>query len=165
MVFHWQLVRAVVVATCALVAAPAIALEVRVEHDESFDFTAVGTFGWLDDTAIPGRALPENAALIREEVSRALTKRGLRRQDDDPDLRLVYYVGLQEHVPLAPPGEATPDAPAGTYEEGTLILEFFGRDGERPVWRAAAEDPLDRDRLRRQIRKVVSRMLKQFPPS
>lgn len=161
---RWQILRAAVVAACIPVVAPARALEIRVRHDESFDFASVETFGWPDDTGIPGRArFPENAALIREEVSRVLTKRGLRRDDDDPDLRLVYYVGLQEHVPLAPPGEAA--APAGTFEEGTLILEFFARDGERPVWRAAAEDPLDRARLRRQIRKVVARMLKQFPPS
>jgi len=162
----FQRVRAGIATAAVLLAAaaPSGALEVHVQHDEKFDFASAVSFSWPDDSGIPGRARdPENAIRIRQAVNRVLRKRGLQQDDTDPDLRLYYYVGLEDR-PLGAGGEQTPASVERTYEEGTLILEFFARDRERPVWHAAAEDPLDRDRLARQIRRVVSRMLKHYPP-
>ena len=141
---------------------PALALEVRGAHDAAFDFGPLQTFAWMSSEKLPGRALPENDAIIREEVVAALTARGYGPAEE-PDFLVIYYVGLQDQVSVR--RESSGDTHVTPYEEGTLILEFYAPGQDRPIWRGEAEDALDRQRVRRQVRKIVGKMLKGFPPS
>jgi hypothetical protein len=147
----------------ALPAGATGALDLQVQHDEEFEFDDLETFGWMPAEKLPARArFPENDAIIREEVEIALVAKGFVRATA-PDFLIIYYVGIQEQVSLT--REESGETRATPYEEGTLILEFYALGRKLPIWRGEANDALDRDHVRKQVRKIVGKLIKRFPPS
>jgi hypothetical protein len=166
-------------------------IDVRVEHDKTFNFKAVRTWAWSpagrgvvkmartqNDDAEAMRRLAE--PIIVDAVGRETKQRGLAEAaDGQGDLHLRYYVLLTmgasaqtigQFLPatlgwgLPPFAQATQSLEM--MNEGSIVLDFSAQD--RVVWRglAHAQIKFDADQKKREslIREAVRDLLRKYPP-
>jgi Domain of unknown function (DUF4136) len=184
---------AVVIAAGIAVTADTVTVarvKVRVEHDKSFDFKSVRTWGWKpqgrgevkmartqedDPEAMRQRVEP----LIVDAVTREMPQRGLQEASGEPDLHLTYYVLLTtsasaqtmgQFLPATTGWGLPPFAPATQSLEimnrGSLVLDFSTK--QAVVWRGLAQADLkmDTDAKKREsvLREAVRDLLRRYPP-
>lgn len=181
-------VRLVIVIALAWTAPAVLAIDVKIDHDKTFDFKGARTWTW---SAKPGDVKmartqeddPEAMRKIAEPVimsavANEMTRRGLKQAPDAP-LAVTYYLLLSidassqtlgQFLPAVTQWGVPPYAPATQSLEmmnhGSLVLDMTARDVI--VWRGVAnakikretEDP-NREEL---IREAVRDLLKSFPP-
>ena len=175
-----RLVLAIVIALAW--AAPAIlAVDVKVDHDKSFDFKGAQTWTW---SAHPGDVKmartqeddPEAMQKIAEPVILAavgteMTKRGMKQAPDAP-LTVTYYLLLSinqsaqtvgQFLPAVTQWGVPPYAAATQSLEmmnyGSLVLDMTAKDVI--VWRGVANAKIKREEL---LREAVRDLLRKFPP-
>jgi hypothetical protein len=165
------------------------AVDVKVDHDKSFDFRAVRTWGWNpegagdvkmartkddDPEAMKKRVDP----LMREAVTAEMTRRGLK-ESSAPDLTVTYFLLLTSGSSSQTVGQFLPATaawglpmfPAATQSlemmnRGSLVIDLSAKG--TVVWRGVAqskveiglEDKKREDRLREGVRDL----LKRYPP-
>ena len=184
--------RLAVAALMMVVATSVLArIDVRVEHDKSFNFKPVRTWAWSpagrgalkmartqSDDPEGMRALAE--PIIVDAVGRETKQRGLTEAvDGKADLHLRYYMLLTmgasaqtigQFLP-ATVGWGLPPFAAATQSlelmnEGSIVLDFSAHD--TVVWRgvASAQIKFDADQKRREslIRQAVRDLLRKYPP-
>jgi len=141
-------------------------LQVSVQVAPDADFSQFATFDWMPEEVRPGSSPalrdPEAHALLRREIEERLQAAGLRLAED-PDLRIIYYVGVEGRTEVKRRGRRG-DVHAESYREGTLILEMLPAGTERAVWRGQVVGAIaSPERRAAQIRKVVKKLLRGFP--
>ena len=170
-------------------AAPAVlAIDVKIDHDKAFDFSAAQTWRW---SAQPGDVKmartqeddPEAMRTIAEPVimsavANEMTRRGLKQTPDAP-LVVTYYLLLTvntsaqtvgQFLPAVTQWGVPPYAPATQSLEmmnhGSLVLDVTAKDVI--VWRGVADAKIKRetDTQKREelLREAVRDLLKRFPP-
>jgi len=170
-------------------AAPAVlAIDVKIDHDKTFDFKGAQTWTW---SAKPGDVKmartqeddPEAMRKIAEpvimsSVSNELTRRGLKQAPDAP-LAVTYYLLLSieassqtlgQFLPAVTQWGVPPYAPATQSLEmmnhGSLVLDMTAKDVI--VWRGVANAKIKREteepKREELIREAVRDLLKSFPP-
>jgi hypothetical protein len=163
-----------------------------VQHDRSFDFPAVRTYGWPAAGTGEIKVLEphgDDPVVLRAEIDPVITaaveqrfaRLGLAFEAaGPPDLVVKYHVligpapatkaGGQVLPPVAewgvpPLGFATDAAP---YEQGSLILDLVSPATQRIVWRGVVQAEIDRtrkpDQRDKRIRDGIVDLLKKFPP-
>ena len=169
---------------------PVAAVDVRVEHDKSFDFRPVRTWGWNpegagnvrmartqddDPEAMQRRVDP----LIREAVAAEMTRRGLKEAPSAPHVTVTYFLLLTTGATAQTLGQflpattmwALPPFSAATQSmeimnSGSLVLDLSANGAV--VWRglAQAKIKLDADDKRREalLRESVRDLLRRYPP-
>lgn len=184
----------------ALAAATAIALtlqvtvegvDVRVDHDKTFDFRPVRTWAWNpgapgevkmartqedDPEAMKRKAEP----WILDAVMTEMTRRGLQKAVSEPDLTLTYYLLLTTNMTGQTVGQFLPSTAAWglppftqstqsltMMNQGALVLDLSAKDAV--VWRGVAQAKIafDADDKKREalLREGVRDLLRRYPPN
>lgn len=147
------------------------------DYDVDADFSAYKTFAWLPQTtmsegqpkATQQSSLMENR--IKRAVNDGLEAKGLRLTETDPDLELVYHVGIQNVTEIRRTGYSY--GFGGTvrtdqFQEGTFILDMMDSRTKTLVWRGIAEGVLEEfttpEKIEKNVREVVDKLLRKFPP-
>lgn len=180
--------RLIIVIALAWAAPAVLAIDVKIDHDKTFDFKGAQTWTW---SAKPGDVKmartqeddPEAMRKIAEPVimsavSNELTRRGLKQAPDAP-LAVTYYLLLSieassqtlgQFLPAVTQWGVPPYAPATQSLEmmnhGSLVLDMTAKDVI--VWRGVANAKLKREteepKREEVIREAVRDLLKSFPP-
>lgn len=183
-----NLVRAGNRVACGLVLAVALcafaqAQKINVQYDKSLDFSQFKTFSWAHHDA-PNN--PRLALAIAGAVEEELTKRGLKRVDENPDLYIKMYGAVDTDMSVAyidpvygsMPGIPSFDMsytmwgygmPGGTtsvtVHKGELVVDLIGVNQKRLVWRGVAKEKLhkEKEKVVKQVNTAVDKMFQQYP--
>jgi hypothetical protein len=161
---------------------------VRTDYQPSTDFSAYHTFAIR-----PGRIVgeagvvdPAGASLTRQHIDDSLRAdlraKGLTESDASPDIYVTYVAGAhtrQEWEDLGP----TAYADYGFYwrhgpwplgydnwwvehdvTHGTLVIDLVDAKTKQTVWRAFAEEDIERPVSAETIQTAVSKALEDYPP-
>jgi len=180
--------RLIIVIALAWAAPAVLAIDVKIDHDKTFDFKAAQTWTW---SAKPGDVKmartqeddPEAMRKIAEPVimsavANEMTRRGLK-QAPGASLAVTYYLLLSieassqtlgQFLPAVTQWGVPPYAPATQSLEmmnhGSLVLDMTARDVI--VWRGVANAKIKREteepKREDLIREAVRDLLKNFPP-
>jgi hypothetical protein len=182
-----------VVLTSALALSPHVRLEgvdVRVEHDKTFNFKPMRTWAWSQDGPgyvrmartqqdDPDAAKRKAEPWILDAVASEMTRRGMQRAESEPDLNLTYYLLLSTNMSTQTMGQFLPAtaawglpifAPATQsmkmMNQGSLVLDLSSKGVV--VWRGVAQakvafevDDKKREAL---LREAVRDLLRRYPP-
>ena len=170
----------------ALSASSAFAQKVKVGYDKSADFKRYTTYTWAEATSPPTR--PMLYAAVVGSIDHELKSKGLTRTESNGDLVLIPSGGVEFGTTTAaatpilgtyagpPPAiDATMWTGAGgsaaaastTTSEGTLLLNFVDRSGNKIIWTGAVSLKLDMEKKNQsleRIDKAIAKLLKQYPP-
>ena len=154
--------------------------KVDYDYDRSADFQAFKTFDWMP---VPDKEMTSELLLASIKVATEfeLEAKGLMKSSTAPDFLIVAHTNVQNEVAVAKWGYAygprsnylgtywgTGAAPAYSYEEGTLILDFVNPTTKQMIWRGSAKADVDYvdspDKGWTIIKKAVKAMLGNFPP-
>ena len=178
------------VAGVSLSVRTAMAIDVTVAFDKTFDFTSAHTWGWQSDGAGDvkmARSTDDDPAAMKKAaepvivaaVMTEMDRRGLQFRAEGPDVHVTYYLLLTagtsaqemgQFLPAVTGWGLPPFAPATQSLEmmnhGSLVLDVS--DGKMVVWRGLAkaklkfgEQPARREAV---LRDAVRDLLKKFPP-
>jgi hypothetical protein len=156
--------------TSLLVAGACSSWETASDPRPGTDFSAYRTYAWVpwnqQPPPEPGMRNMAIAEWIRSMFDDAIAARGYVRDEAEPDLRVLYRLGVTDGLGKMEWGfgygarEGTPGFP--NTRQASLSVEIRdARTGER-VWRGLAGGALDEadreDGLRGVIQRVVSRL-------
>ena len=164
----------------ALLTPGASAKGVKTAHEAGVDYSAYPTFDWRPGhKGHPDAPLAEGSPLDRQLRSigeKLLRAAGFEKSvSGEPDLWITFYgmledigaVGgvnfeLSEHVSwIGDPGSHY----AHFYQQGTLVVEVVDAASDEVLWRGWASETIKKpSQLEKKAEKVMSRILKQFPP-
>jgi hypothetical protein len=186
--FTSRTTRLVIVIALAWAAPALMAIDVKINHDKSFDFKGAQSWTWSakkgdvkmartqEDNPEAMRKIAE--PVIMTAVANEMTKRGLT-QSPDPALTVTYYLLLSieasaqtlgQFLPAVTQWGVPPYAPATQSLEmmnhGSLVLDMTAKDVI--VWRGVADAKIKREseNVKREdvIREAVRDLFKKFPP-
>ncbi len=138
-------------------------LDVGYDYDVGIDFAALKTYNWLPLTAssTEGEWI---AKRIQREVDTQLNAKGFEIVSENPDF-LITLTGRRKKELK---GERY-YSEAPTYLKGALVVVFLDGGTRKQIWRGTAEGGLDPsptpEERDRNIKRVVTDMLSNFPPS
>jgi len=149
--------------------------------DRNVDFSQYRTWDWESPDALPVGD-PRLAAnpFFKDHFEGAVEKRlaslGLIRAPSGltPNLRVHYHASITQRVLVNESNVncVTGDCQPQTieYEQGTLVLDVIDARLNKLVWRGWAQDGVkpaleNEDRMDRQIREAVAKLLAHFPQS
>lgn len=164
--------RKLIIAAGAVLALSACTtLRTTSDYDRSVDFSHFHTFTFKDVQA-------DKTELGDRRVKRALEaellSKGIRRDDEHPDLWVVYHLRVGRG-----PALYTYDAGWGygwgwragyvrPIPVGTLLVDLVDRHAKELVWRGTATDIVDIDATpaekEEDLRNAVGKMFQDFPP-
>jgi Domain of unknown function (DUF4136) len=171
----------IILALIAVSAGTVHAQKVKVQSNPSADFSKYKTYTW-DKGMLPNPLIKEH---IIAAVDRAMTAKGLKKVEGEPDLVVTALISTESDLTMTNPTWApalnsiATGIPASTQTwpvtEGTLIINILDATTKNGVWRGTATHTLENgptgDRVRdaktveKPINKAVQKMFKQFPPS
>jgi hypothetical protein len=145
---------------------------VKTDYDPSARFGEYHTFAWkasdADPSGVANNSLVEDR--VQEAVSRALVNKGLREDQQKPDIYMSYSFSAKERADVDPSWwgwRRYHPADVYYYTEGTLMLDMIDAKTNQLVWRAhgtsTGNDLMD-VQAQKKIDKLVSDAFKKFPP-
>jgi hypothetical protein len=165
-------------------------MKVKVQHDKSFDFSAVKTYAWHPDGAGEVKLLQagDDAAAIKARlepsikaaVERELAKKGLvPAASGAADLHVYYYLLAGPKASMQTAGQFVQPVPGwglppfggattslDLQEHGSLIVDLSSPRLKSAVWRGTAQTEIHREKGDgpKRISEGVAGMFKEFPP-
>ena len=157
-----------------LIATLAFGEKVTTDYDRSTDFSQYKTFMWIKS---PETKDPLMKDRLIEAVNAKLTAKGLQLVTDNADLGLAVNVATTEKHTLntfyngfggwgwGMGGNST--TTVETYEEGTMVVDFFDTKTKAVVWRGTATSvvPKKPEKKEEKVEKALEKMFKDFPPN
>lgn len=166
-------------------------IDVKVEHDKSFDFKSVKSWAWSETgrgTVIMARTQKDDGEAMRQVaepiIVAAMARESARRKLTEApaataDVRLKYHLLMSMGQSAQTLGQFLPGAaqwglppfPAATQSltlmnQGSLVFDFSAKD--TVIWRgvAYAQIKLDADEKKRQslLEEAVRELMRRFPP-
>ena len=160
-------------------------LSVSHDYDTSVDFAQYRSYDWMEK---PGSA-PTGAAAttlggglfdrrVRAAIEGELADRGLAQTDVDPDLLVVYHVGVEDRIRVTDFGyHYSPyywgfggrDIDVHQYKQGTLIIDLVDAETKNLVWRGSGTKVLEQqqrspEEAQRRTNEIVARIMASYPP-
>jgi len=136
-----------------LVATPAVAQKVYVDHDDAVDFTYFRTFSLIET----GNDLKETDPLTHDRVMEAIRTRltavGMEEIEEGPQLTITYHASEEEDTRVnstydglgwgssgtrGMPGVSKTDSNVVTYTTGTLVIDIVESVEDILIWRGTA---------------------------
>lgn len=164
-----------------LAASTMFAQKVTYDSDRAFDFAKVKTYQWVDTKDSHVNELQDKR--LKQAIDENLASKGMRRVDANPDVFVVYQVGLQKETQINTMttggwdygprvgyagGMGTTTATTTTIKVGTLVINFVNPADKKLVFRSQGTDTLnpneDPDKNYKRIQKYVKNILKNFKP-
>jgi hypothetical protein len=177
-------VRTAAAAACLLLTACS-QYDIKYDYDLDSNFAAYRTYAWIPQQIDAGGtsanvAMQRNTLLdkrVREAVDANLAAKGLTKNEETPDLRVVYHTGMQNKVDVTDWvysyagsywGWAGRDIDVYNYTEGTLIVDLVKSDTKALTWRGSATGVVDPGRSPEQVQEtineVVAKIFENYPP-
>jgi hypothetical protein len=154
--------------------ADGFAQKIKIGYDKGVDFSKYKTYTWTK----PG--MPVTRPFLYEnvvgEIDQQLKSKGFQRIDKDGDLMLVAAGGIGFGYNQPPQfavnaafwtGDSAFIATEPLEAEGTLVLQFIDRSGNKMVWKGVATEGLDPDQTEKSLTRIengIDKLLKSFPP-
>jgi hypothetical protein len=170
-------------------ASVAAGVDVKVNYDKSFDFSKLRTWAWNPQG--PGeikmaRTPDDDPELMRQfaepivvdAVQTEMGKRGFQRANDNPQLRVTYYLLLSTGASAQTVGQfvaAVPEWGLPPFQGATQSLEVMNQGSlvldvsanGNVIWRgvASAQVKFSADNKKREsvLREAVRDLLKKYP--
>lgn len=156
----------------------AVAQKVNVDFDENADFAKYQTYTWGEGTNLPN---PLQHQRMVSAVESELSAQGIVKVESNPDMFASYHGSATERVTYhtdsfgygyggrgwSGVGGGSLTTHAYTSVKGTIVLDMWDAETQRPVRRGAATDTLS-DRLEkhtRKIHKAAEKPFKKYPPN
>lgn len=172
------------VLAAAFLAAPALALDVKTDHDREADFSNRKTYAWKAGTEAPN---PLTEQKVHMAVEAALRAKGLQKieatGDAKPDIWVVTHstATMESRIDVTSFGYGGGWAWNGWYSwgpsadvkirdttTGMLLVDILDGQKATLIWRGIASDTIrdlpDPDKLAKTIDKAVRKMFSEFPP-
>ncbi len=162
-----------------LASTPALAQKVTIDYAHEFDFSSVETYQFVETKETnPPDELTGNR--IKNSIIRELHKGGIGSVSSDPDLYVTYHLTSQENTVLNTTsfgyggyhggwgrwggGMGTATTTATTYIEGTLIIDAYGPDEKKMVWRGTGTVTVKSkpEKQQKQIYKILAKLGKKW---
>jgi len=167
---------AAVVAVIGIAAAGCSTLTTSADYDPSTDFSRYKSWDYHGESSINNELL---AKRVESAVGDELTKKGMTRNAQNPDLLVVVHARLSKETRIN-----TYDSGWGygwrwgggmstsTVQEipvGALVVDLVDVNKKELVWRGTASDTLDPSRTPEQkdaaIREAMSKLFSTYPPA
>ncbi len=165
-------------------------LTVNYDYDKEADFSSYKTYAWVAQQAAAAgnaRAAQASDQLFIKRLKTAgnsqLEAKGYKIDVEDPDFVIAYHIGVENKTQVTDwgysygPGYGMgygggwgggSNIDVSTYEEGTLILDFYDYSTKQLVWRGTATKALssnpDPEKAEAKVNEIVAKMLENFPP-
>jgi hypothetical protein len=183
--FEVRVVFSIVPIGAVLLAVGCSSISVRHDFDTQADFTGYQTYAWLQQptTAVgDAKAAQRTNTLLDKRIRRAvdaqLAAKGMKPSAEDPDLLVIYHMGLDRKVDVQDWGYSYPRYPYGgwyggqvdvyEYDEGTLIVDLIDAESDQLVWRGTATKVIDEtaspEKREANLNEVVTRLFADYPP-
>ena len=170
-----------------LIAQAGLAQKVKTGYNKATDFSKYKTYTWAPLGREIARPLMFN--VVTGTVEDQLRSKGLSCADKDGDLTLIIGGSLDMasnlvagapilSVPSAPPPNMTSGlwvgsnvtwaVTGGSFQQGTLVLEFVDREKNEVLWIGTVKQSIDltqKEKSMDLVAKAVIKLLKQFPPN
>ena len=159
-----------------LVAAGAMAQDVKYNYMPGTDFTKYKTYKWV---SIEGASHPNQIidAEIKQSVDSQLASKGFTKTDGD---KADLYVGYQTAVDQQKQwnaygmgggirfGGGMATAQSSTINVGTLVVDVYDPATKQLVWTGSATKTLDpssnQEKNQKNLNKAMQKLMKNFPP-
>jgi hypothetical protein len=147
------------------------AAAVERNYDETFDFSAVQSFAWVE---APGwKVNPVADKRIRSAVEARLSAKGYSLAEaGEADLLLDYRAAVRDRLRMDEVwrgrrfrGPSVSVWDVTSYAEGTLLLDMLNSNGDELVWRGIVTGAISPETAEKRIQKAVAKLLKKFPPA
>lgn len=182
---HFRRLLAAGLCLAALSLAACSSYDIRHDWEIGADFASYHTYDWIPqtpDSTLTGAdaARQANTLLdrrVRTAVDREMRAKGFVRNDEHPDLLVVYHTGTKDKVDATDWGYSYSgsywgwvgrDIDVYSYTEGTLLVDLVDARTRALVWRGSAtgvvrpqRSPEERTRI---INEVVQKMFREYPP-
>ncbi len=158
------------------------AQKIKVEYNKNLDFSQFKTFAWGKHDAV---SRPMLALAIAGAIEEELTKRGLHKVDNNPDIYIQMYGSVDSDMSVsysdflysgmggipafdqsflmwgAVPGSTT----TVVVHKGQLVVDLIDASQKKLAWRGMANEKLSdkKEKLVNQVNTAVEKMFKQYP--
>ena len=150
------------------------------DWDETYDFSAVSTYAWMDQ-GLEGGVSEIMLRRMYLAVDDDLASKGFSKVDPAvADVLFAYHTGTQDRQQYDTYGYGAGGWWGGywgggmtttsvrTYTEGTLILDVVDRQENELIWRGSASKTIDQmespEQRVKNIQDAVAKLMKDFPP-
>ena len=164
-----------------LIALTAHAQKIKVIYDPNLDFAKFKTFAWGEHDAV---SRPMLAAAIAGAIEEELTKHGLQKTGDHPDLYVQMYGSSDSDMAVSysdlysgyagiPPfdqnflmwGAVPGSTTTVVVHKGQLVVDLIDAAHKKIAWRGVAKEKLSDNRMKLvdQVNTAVEKMFKKYP--
>ena len=162
-------------------------ISVSQDYDREADFRVLKSYDWrqapVTEATSESPMTPLIANRIRNAIVLELGTRKIHRDETAPDFLIEYHLSVESRISSTPVtttvgygfgtygrygGIGISTAPdIRTYDEGTLVIDFYLADTDKMVWRGLASQVVDKhekpEKVTEQINTAVKKILEQFP--
>lgn len=150
------------------------AQEVRVNYNQSKDFSQFHTYAWGQKPNPNSVKNPLLAEEVRKQINLEMQSKGLKlvKESQNPDLLLVVSGGSKQQTTYSnydPSGTiltaGTDYGVAETKTLGALVVDIYDVKAKQVVWRATALDILSKNHEKnlKLVDDAVGQMFKKYP--
>jgi hypothetical protein len=170
----------------ALLAGCSSGYDIKYDYDVDSNFSAFHTYKWMARTVTNANGsaavAQQNNSLLEKRIHNAvdtqMAAKGFTQTEDNPDVLLVYYVGLKDKIDVTDWGYTYAGSYWGgglgrnvdvyQYTEGTLIVDMVNGATHQLAWRGSATGVVEPDnppeKVEARINDVAARIFKNYPP-
>jgi aryl-phospho-beta-D-glucosidase BglC (GH1 family) len=158
---------------------PGMAQKITIDYAHDFDFSSIETYQYVrtDESNAPDERTDNR---IKNVIIRELHEGGLSSTSSDPDLYVTYHLTSKENTVYNTTsfgyggfhggwgawggGMGSATTTATTYTEGTLIIDAYGPDEKKMVWRGTGTVAvkLKPEKQQKQIDKILAKLGKKW---
>jgi hypothetical protein len=166
--------RFIVIVSLKSAGACAFAQDVRVNYNQSKDFSSFHTYAWGEKAISNNVKNPTLAQEVRDQINLQLQNRGLKLvpESQSPDLVLVVSGGSKTQNTYSnydPSGTiltaGTDYGVAQTSVIGALVVDIYDVKAKQVIWRATAMGILKKNNSKnlKLVDDAVEKMFKKYP--
>lgn len=174
MTFRTLVVLAAIVSVSACTTVPVKDIEIQTRADPTVSFSGYQTYGWLAATGMIRDAQGRWAgtpfdvgARIQYLVDQQLGKRGITKNDANPDLLVVYGIGVDMDNLDLKTDEKTNELRMNNVPAGALLIAMVDRRTGFTVWAGAASADIqsgaDEETMKKRLEFAVNQMFRELP--
>ena len=164
-----------VVLTCGILlllgSMAAMAQSVRTDYDRSFNLSGLKTYGFYEQSRLPGDPLAEsplNDRRIHTALDSELRAHGFS-PGEQPDFLIAYYVTTRQGLDIKDnnrfgigPWDRWGSIQVNQVTEGTLVVIFVDPATSQEVWRGLASSTINEKNLHKDVNKSITRLVQRF---
>ena len=161
----------ILVFVVALVAGCGGSATVQQDWDPDYDFTDLGSYGWLPLRATPNIGEMRLKRLVGA-IDAEMASKGMRLTADEPDVLLVLHVISEKSLKLDEYGykagwNKSTSSPSD-LDQGSIMIDVLDGESREMVFRAVADGKVDPkstpEEQNKKFTKLARKLFEKFPP-